>query len=87
MAPDDDIREPDGHRVRELHGLTLERIIRYLESAYGWAGLDERLHLNCFAINPSVNSTLTFLRRTPWARQKVEALYISTREAEIRKLM
>ena len=82
---DDDIREADGHRVRDLHGLTLERLVRYLEATYGWAGLDERLRLNCFAANPSVNSTLTFLRRTPWARQKVEALYIGTREAELRR--
>ena len=82
---DDDIREADGHRVRDLHGLTLERLVRYLEATYGWAGLDERLRLNCFAANPSVKSTLTFLRRTPWARQKVEALYIGTREAELRR--
>lgn len=80
----EDIREADGHRVEELHGLTLERIVRYLEATYGWAGLDERLRLNCFAVNPSVKSALTFLRRTPWARQKVEALYIATRKAELR---
>ncbi len=77
-------READGHLVRELHGITLERIVRYLEATYGWAGLDERLRLNCFAVNPSVKSTLTFLRRTPWARTKVEALYVSTREQELR---
>lgn len=82
----DDLREPDGHLVRELHGITLERIVRYLETSYGWAGLDERLRLNCFAVNPSVKATLTFLRRTPWARQKVEALYVSTREAELRRV-
>ena len=82
---DDDIREADGHRVRDLHGLTLERLVRYLEATYGWAGLDERLRLNCFAVNPSIKSALTFLRRTPWARLKVEALYITTREAELRK--
>ena len=81
----DDVRESDGHRVSELHGLTLERIVRYLEASYGWAGLDERLRLNCFAVNPSIKSALTFLRRTPWARLKVEALYITTREAELRK--
>jgi DNA-binding protein VF530 len=80
-----DIREPDGHLVRELHGITLERIVRYLEATYGWAGLDERLRLNCFAVNPSVKSSLSFLRRTEWARQKVEALYIQTRERELTK--
>lgn len=84
MTADNDLREPDGHRVSELHGLTLERIVRYLEACYGWPGLDERLRLNCFAVNPSVKSTLTFLRRTPWARQKVEALYVQTREVELR---
>jgi uncharacterized protein (DUF2132 family) len=82
--PTNDPREPDGHRVEELHGVTLERIVRYLEATYGWAGLDERLRLNCFAVNPSVKSSLSFLRRTPWARAKVEALYISTRKQELR---
>ena len=81
----DEPREADGHRVSELHGVTLERIVRYLEATFGWAGLDERLRLNCFAVNPSVKSTLAFLRRTPWARQKVEALYIRTRSAELRR--
>ena len=81
----DDIREPDGHRVSELHGITLERIVRYLEATYGWSALDEQLRLNCFAVNPSVKSTLVFLRRTPWAREKVEALYVRTRAAELRR--
>ncbi len=80
-----DIREPDGHLVRELHGITLERIVRYLEVSYGWPALDERLRLNCFSVNPSVKSSLAFLRRTPWARQKVEALYVQTREQELRE--
>lgn len=82
----EEIREADGHRVAELHGITLERIVRYLEASYGWAGLDQRLRLNCFAVNPSVKSTLAFLRRTPWARQKVEDLYIRTRTEELRRM-
>jgi uncharacterized protein (DUF2132 family) len=86
MSDHDDIRELDGHRVRDLHGITLERMIRYLEATFGWAGLDERIRVNCFAVNPSVKSSLAFLRRTPWARAKVEALYIRTREAELQQL-
>lgn len=82
----EEIREADGHRVAELHGITLERIVRYLEATYSWAGLDQRLRLNCFAVNPGVKSTLAFLRRTPWARQKVEDLYIRTRTEELRQM-
>ena len=82
----EELREADGHRVAELHGITLERIVRYLEATYSWAGLDQRLRLNCFAVNPSVKSTLAFLRRTPWARQKVEELYVRTRTEELRQL-
>ena len=52
-------------------------------AAYGWAELDRRIRINCFAVNPSIKSSLTFLRRTPWARTKVEELYISTRTAEV----
>ena len=52
-------------------------------ASYGWPGLDEQIHINCFAVNPSVKSSLTFLRRTPWARAKVEDLYIRTRTAEV----
>lgn len=79
-----DARDENGHLIRELHGVTLASIVEYLQAKYGWPGLDERLRMNCFAENPSVKSTLTFLRRTPWARAKVEALYIDTRTAEVR---
>ncbi|WP_375435282.1 VF530 family DNA-binding protein [uncultured Hymenobacter sp.] len=78
-----DARDENGHLIRELHGVTLAVIVEYLQARYGWPGLDERLRMNCFAENPSVKSTLTFLRRTPWARAKVEALYIETRTAEV----
>ena len=61
-----------------LPGLTLEKIIVQLHEHYGWDGLDERIHLNCFYNEPSVKSSLKFLRRTPWARAKVEALYVET---------
>ena len=54
-----------------------------LVAAYGWPELDARLRMNCFADNPSIKSALTFLRRTPWARTKVEELYIKARSAEV----
>ena len=59
-----------------LHGLTLEAIVRALEAEYGWAGLNERIPLRCFGQDPSVGSSLKFLRKTPWAREKVEGLYL-----------
>jgi uncharacterized protein (DUF2132 family) len=63
-----------------LHGKTLEMIINFLVSHYGWEELGERIRIRCFNENPSVKSSLTFLRKTPWARTKVEDLYISTIE-------
>jgi uncharacterized protein (DUF2132 family) len=59
-----------------LHGVTLEAIVRVLEARYGWAGLAARIPVRCFTHDPSVNSSLKFLRKTPWAREKVEALYL-----------
>ncbi len=78
-----DARDESGHLIRELHGVTLAAILDCLLAAYGWAGLDERLRINCFAVNPSLKSSLTFLRRTPWARAKVEDLYVRARTAEV----
>ena len=59
-----------------LHGLTLEHIVTALEAHYGWAGLAERMPVRCFTHDPSVASSLKFLRKTPWAREKVESLYL-----------
>ncbi|MGJ7507103.1 VF530 family DNA-binding protein [Variovorax sp. GT1P44] len=59
-----------------LHGLTLEAIVTALEAHYGWPGLGERIPLRCFTSDPSVASSLKFLRKTPWAREKVESLYL-----------
>ena len=59
-----------------LHGLTLEAILTALVAQYGWPGLGERIPLRCFTSEPSVASSLKFLRKTPWAREKVEALYM-----------
>ena len=61
-----------------LHGLTLERILTELVARYGWPGLAERIALRCFSDQPSIASSLKFLRRTPWARAQVEALYLDT---------
>lgn len=59
-----------------LHGLTLEAIVTALVEHYGWQGLGERIALRCFTSDPSVGSSLKFLRKTPWARAKVESLYL-----------
>ncbi|STX81308.1 Uncharacterized conserved protein (DUF2132) [Legionella busanensis] len=58
-----------------LHGTTLETILKSLLICYGWEGLAERVKINCFYSNPSINSSLKFLRKTPWARIKIETLY------------
>ena len=59
-----------------LHGLTLENILTALVTHYGWPGLGERIALRCFTQQPSVSSSLKVLRKTPWARDKVEQLYL-----------
>ncbi|MCL4133518.1 UNVERIFIED_CONTAM: hypothetical protein GTU68_037951 [Idotea baltica] len=62
-----------------LHGVKLAEILDYLVDFYGWNGLDERIKINCFHSNPSVKSSLKFLRKTQWARDKVEKLYLDTK--------
>ena len=59
-----------------LHGITLEAIVRDLEMHFGWTELGQRIPIRCFTHDPSVNSSLKFLRKTPWAREKVEGLYL-----------
>jgi uncharacterized protein (DUF2132 family) len=61
-----------------LHGLTLETILVRLVDHYGWAELGQIIEIRCFNLDPSIASSLKFLRRTPWAREKVEALYLAT---------
>lgn len=61
-----------------LHGKTLEWILTYLVQHFGWEDLARIININCFKNNPSIKSSLAFLRKTPWARKKVEDLYIST---------
>lgn len=67
-----------------LHGVTLEHMVTCLADYYGWPGLAERIPVRCFSSDPSVKSSLTFLRKTPWAREKVEQLYVFTVEEDRR---
>lgn len=61
-----------------LHGVTLEQVVTMLQSHFGWDGLAQRIDINCFKNDQSIKSSLKFLRKTPWAREKVEKLYIAT---------
>ncbi len=65
-----------------LHGVTLEKIVTSLVDIYGWEGLAQRIPVRCFQFDPSVKSSLTFLRKTPWARAKVEALFIESAQPD-----
>jgi len=64
--------------VQALHGITLESLLTRLVEHYGWDGLARRIDINCFISDPSIKSSLKFLRRTPWAREQVEKLYLET---------
>ena len=61
-----------------LHGITIEKAVTRLVGHYGWEGLAQRININCFKSDPSIKSSLKFLRKTQWARDKVESLYVST---------
>ncbi|MDB4960479.1 MAG: hypothetical protein JWP01_478 [Myxococcales bacterium] len=63
----------------QLHGVKLETIVTELVAHYGWEDLAERIKIRCFSHDPSIKSSLTFLRRTPWARTQVEQLYLFMR--------
>ena len=65
-----------------MHGMTLEKIVNSLVAFYGWDELSKRVDINCFKINPSVKSSLKFLRRTPWARTQVEELFLAMKKNE-----
>ena len=69
---------PPPHRQprNPLHGVTLEHMVGALVEHFGWAGLGERVPVRCFTSDPSIASSLKFLRKTPWAREKVEGLYL-----------
>ncbi|NIF23653.1 VF530 family protein [Candidatus Pantoea multigeneris] len=71
-----------GHTSKDpLHGITLEMQVNALVARYGWVKLGQLIKINCFNSDPSVKSSLKFLRRTPWARAEVEALYLDSLEA------
>lgn len=67
---------PPAQPRNPLHGLTLEAILTALVAYYGWPGLADRIAVRCFSVDPSISSSLRFLRKTPWAREKVEGLYL-----------
>ncbi|MEX6501009.1 VF530 family DNA-binding protein [Pseudomonas zhanjiangensis] len=69
------------HPNNPLHGVTLEAILVELVARLGWDGLAQRIDIRCFKSEPSIKSSLTFLRKTPWAREKVEALYIQLKKS------
>ena len=88
-APPPDAPPPDappprapGQPRNPLHGVTLERMVTELAAALGWAAMARRVPVRCFTHDPSVASSLKFLRRTPWARAEVEALYLAHRRAQ-----
>ena len=66
------------HNQDPLHGVTLKEIVTQLVEEYGWLELSSRITIKCFTNDPSISSSLKFLRKTPWAREKVEQLYIAT---------
>jgi uncharacterized protein (DUF2132 family) len=68
--------ENDEHKNNPLHGIKLKQILEELHEEYGWELLGQFVNIRCFNYDPSINSCLKFLRRTPWARDKVEALYL-----------
>jgi uncharacterized protein (DUF2132 family) len=71
-----DAPPPASQPRNPLHGKTLEAIVTEMADYFGWEGLGERIPVRCFTFEPSVKSSLKFLRKTPWAREKVESLYL-----------
>jgi uncharacterized protein (DUF2132 family) len=70
--------KPSEQPNNPLHGVKLAYILEYLEAMYGWDELGKLIEIRCFTQNPSIKSSLIFLRKTPWAREKVEALYLKS---------
>ena len=76
---------PEHHSRDPLHGVTLERILNQLLEKYGWEEMGRRIRIRCFQSDPSIKSSLTFLRKTPWARQKVEAWFVDDHWKSLRE--
>ncbi len=74
------------HRTKQdpLHGVTLKVLLEELVENYGWQYLGEKININCFKQDPSINSSLKFLRKTPWAREKVEYFYLRNKQNSIK---
>lgn len=68
-----------------LHGITLEKMLTDLVTFYGWQAMGQQIDIRCFTQDPSIGSSLKFLRRTPWARARVEALYVAMRNQDATK--
>ncbi|MEX1167049.1 MAG: VF530 family protein [Hydrogenophaga sp.] len=84
QTPEQQPEKPPTQARNPLHGVTLEAMVTALADHYGWADLGERIPVRCFNVDPSVSSSLRFLRKTPWAREKVEGLYLLM-QREIRR--
>ncbi len=77
--------EDTSQKNNPLHGLTLEKIITDLVNSIGWEELGQQVKINCFTSNPSIQSSLKFLRKTPWARTKVESFYLYAKRKKMLK--
>ena len=81
------LRDPKNPQPKNpLHGITLETIVSELVEFFGWQDLAERIPIRCFSSDPSIASSLKFLRKTPWARAKVESLYLFMQRERARRL-
>ena len=76
---------PEAQKNNPLHGITLEKIVTHLYESYGWEELGQHVNINCFISNHSIKSSLTFLRKTPWARTKVESFYLYSQRKKLLK--
>lgn len=74
---------PEQQKNNPLHGVTLQQMLNILVEHYGWSELGQRINIKCFNSDPSIKSSLKFLRKTPWAREKVENLYLTVKADKI----
>lgn len=78
--------QEEAQKNNPLHGVTLEAILIHLVEMYGWEYLGERINIRCFNFEPSIKSSLSFLRKTPWARERVEKYYLKSLRNNFKKL-